>query len=76
MPAKKVYETLVTWVDPAGKWHDVGNVGELDPNVVFDIDDLLRIGTIVERPDAAPDRNAPYAAPLPAENKPDQGVGD
>ena len=48
------YETLVHWQDPTGKFHNVGEVAEIDPVAVFDLADLVRIGTVrkVEMPNS------------------------
>ncbi len=34
------------WTDPKGVDHKAGDTDEVDPSVVFDLDDLVRIGTV------------------------------
>lgn len=52
-------KTLVAWNEPnkgdvPGKYHAPGDIAEIDPKVVFDLDDLLRLGTVEKVIEAPP----------------------
>lgn len=49
------YKTIRQWDDPSGQRHEIGEVAEIDPAVVFDLTDLIAIGTVaVDAPPAPP----------------------
>jgi len=76
------YRSLEQWNEPesaGGKRHEKGEVLEIDPKVIFDLDDLLRGGTLtldlpapvdvqeggVRVPAALPVEQLPKIAPAP-----------
>jgi hypothetical protein len=42
--------TLIEWQSPTGEWHKPGAVEDVS---VFDLDDLIRIGTVAPAPEPA-----------------------
>lgn len=60
----QLQETIVQWQDPAGQWHQPGEVATLDEVTVFDWPDLVKEGTIL-------------VTDIPAETPPPpQGAGE